>query len=315
MKPFRLTLAQIICTMLPPAIAYKPRNWVYSMYAGQKHHSEYEITTLAGARVKCRVDDYAGYLFCTQRYAEWRNWATALAVCRQGDTMIEVGAQYGLETTGFARILQLLNGQVHTFEPLPSNLAMLKALLAANDCRNVSIHPAAAGDSRTKLRFVTPPATHSGIGHALSQTDDSQESDIIEVDCLPLDSLISNVSRVRMICIDVEGYEIPVLRGARQLVARDRPVIVVEADRSNQEQAGFSLGLLRDEMHSMGYEVYRLNRFGVDIVDPEDPKKRNWNWLGIHKTEPNNTRQHIVEMIRRCGMLPPLRGLNPLVIP
>lgn len=318
MKPLRLTLVQGLCKVLPPAIAYKPRNWIYSMYAGQKHHDEYEITTLAGAQVKCRVDDYAGYLFCTQGYAEWRNWATALAICGPGDSMIEVGAQYGLETTGFARILARQNGQLHTFEPLPSNLITLKALLAANDCRNVSVHPAAASDSYGRLRFVTPPVTHSGIGHALSPADsppeEGQADDIIEVESLPLDSLIPDLPRVRLICVDVEGYEIPVLRGAKQLVARDKPVIIVEADRDNQAKMGFSLNLLRDEMHDMGYNVYRLNRFGLDLADPQDPYKHNWNWLSIHKDEPESTRRRIAGLIRRCGMLPPLRGLNPLVI-
>lgn len=314
MKPIRLSLVQGLCRILPPAIAYKFRNWIYSMYAARQHHKRYTITTLTGARVPCRVDDYAGYLFCTQGYAEWRNWAVALAVCSQGTTVVEVGAQYGLETTGFARITALRNSLLHTFEPLPSNLSELEHILSSNHYTNVVVHPNAVGASNTRLRFVPPPTTHTGIGHAFSETDTERESDVIEVDCVPLDSLLPDVTTVSLICVDVEGYEIPVLQGANRLIKRDKPVIIVEADRDNQERAGFSLKELLAEMQKQGYIVYRLNRFGLDLAEPENPRKRNWNWVGIHKDEPDSTRQKIVHYIRRCGMLPPLAGINPLVM-
>ncbi len=311
-KPFRLTLAQLVCNLLPPVGAYKLRNLIYPVKMAENHHQRYPITTLTGATVNCPVDDYAGYLFCTQGYGEWRHWVIAMALCQTGDTLIEVGAQFGLETSGFARITAERNGQVYTFEPLPVNLDRLQTILSENNLNNVVVNPAALGERVETVQFVVPPVSHTGIGRVHTGTETTDQ--LIDIDTVTLDSLTGQFERVPLIVMDVEGHEIPVLRGGKSFIATYKPAIIVEATEEGQEQGGYSLRALQSEMEEMGYTVYRINRFGLDLAEPDNPRKRNWNWIGIHNSEPDSTRRKIIQAIRRCGMLPPIAGINPLVM-
>jgi len=56
--------------------------------------------------------------------------------------------------------------------------------------------------------------------------------------------------RVRLIKVDVEGMERAVLLGARQLIARDRPMLYVENDRIEQSEQ------LILSMREMGYRLF-----------------------------------------------------------
>ena len=311
-KPFRLTLAQLVCKIFPPIGAYKLRNLLYPLKTAMKHPQNYQIKTITGANVNCPVDDYAGYLFCTQGYGEWRHWVIALALCNLGDTLIEVGAQFGLETTGFAKIASQAQGNVYTFEPLPINLERLQAILNTNQINNVTVQSVALSERVEIVHFVVPPASHTGIGHVYTGAEPADQ--FIEVKTTTLDTFVDKFERVPLIVIDVEGHEIPVLRGGKSFISKYKPAIIVEAAEEAQQQAGYSLKALRDEMQQMGYTVYRINRFGLDLAEPENPKKRNWNWIGLHQSEPDSKRQKIVHYIRRCGMLPTIAGINPLVM-
>ena len=51
---------------------------------------------------------------------------------------------------------------------------------------------------------------------------------VIEIEIVPLDALSDEISPVSVIKIDVEGYEFELLRGARETIKKDRPLIVCE---------------------------------------------------------------------------------------
>jgi hypothetical protein len=58
--------------------------------------------------------------------------------------------------------------------------------------------------------------------------------------------------------IDVEGYEVRVLRGAWGLIARDRPVIYGEFNAWWLEARGDDLGALLADLRDIDYEVFTI---------------------------------------------------------
>lgn len=81
---------------------------------------------------------------------------------------------------------------------------------------------------------------------------------------LPIVSLNSlNLPRVDAIVLDVEGFEIPALKGASEILARDRPIIQCEENKRCRDH-GFEIGDLERFLAAHGYRV--AHRVNDDIV-------------------------------------------------
>ena len=136
-------------------------------------------------------------------------------------TVIDVGANIGLSTI----LLSRLAGRVIAFEPSPPNAAFLRRNLALNGIRNVEVMEAAASSEAGTLQFhVAAFGAGSHVvaeGHVLGSTIPK-----VEVPAVVLDQL--DLPPVAFIKIDAEGHEPDVLAGARQFLARDRPLIYTE---------------------------------------------------------------------------------------
>jgi FkbM family methyltransferase len=53
--------------------------------------------------------------------------------------------------------------------------------------------------------------------------------------------------------LDVEGFELEVIRGGKRIIERDRPYILIEIDEENQLMCGHKTEEIFDEMKSIGY--------------------------------------------------------------
>jgi FkbM family methyltransferase len=139
----------------------------------------------------------------------------ALAHCRAAlRCAVDVGAHVGAWTMRLAAEFE----HVWAIEPCAENLACLRQNVAA--LPNVTIVAAAAGaeEGEATLGLPAEPELNSGM-RTLGQAGET-------VPVFPLDRL--DLPRLDLLKIDVEGFELPVLLGARTLLRRHRPVIVLE---------------------------------------------------------------------------------------
>ena len=141
-----------------------------------------------------------------------------------GAVVYDVGASVGSYTLLASRRCGP-GGRVVAFEPLPANLEFLRRHVALNGATNVTIVPAAVSDRAGRSAFQS---TRDRVTSQLSPTGD------IEVDCITLDGLIADTGLPPPDCIkiDVEGAEARVLRGASDLIDRNRPLIFLETHGS-----------------------------------------------------------------------------------
>jgi hypothetical protein len=73
-----------------------------------------------------------------------------------------------------------------------------------------------------------------------------------------LDSLLPELPRIRLVKIDVEGAEMLALRGMEELMARDRPHLLVEVTDSLLRSLGATKHALVDHMLARGYAAFRV---------------------------------------------------------
>jgi FkbM family methyltransferase len=135
-------------------------------------------------------------------------------------TVIDVGGNIGVTPIALSRLV----ARVITFEPSPPNLNFLRTNLRLNGVDNVEIVAAAASNQEQTLEFHA--ASFSPGSHVRSRGDLSRGGPSIEVPAVSLDQF--DFPPIAFMKIDAEGHEPEVLAGARRLLARDRPLMVME---------------------------------------------------------------------------------------
>jgi len=142
---------------------------------------------------------------------------------REGDTVIDAGANIGLLTLRAAEIVGE-KGSVISIEPHPETFQWLEKNIFLNNFSNIQLHNVAVGHKEQ-----TVPFTNFKI------KDVNKISDIegtLELPMKTLDTLCARVSHCDLLKIDVEGFELPALFGAEELLKRTEVVIFESSPRN-----------------------------------------------------------------------------------
>lgn len=188
---------------------------------------------------------------------------------RPADVAVDVGANVGWHTLLMGALVGPA-GRVYAFEPNETTRARLVAAVQANHLAHVIVDPRAVADRRRVAGFEAPAAGHvwDGTGRLTSEV----AGGATRVECLTLDAFVAErgVDRLALIKIDVEGWELPVLRGARQLLKSLRPVVVFEVDPEYVSRGGGTAADLMAGFADADYLVFSLHprRASVRVTEP-----------------------------------------------
>lgn len=181
-------------------------------------------------------------------------------VLQPGDRFIDIGANIGMLTLHAAALVTPA-GCVESFEPNPKCCQRIQAALQANDINHVQIHQAGLADQRDTLT-LSVITDHTGMGTlaAPREADQHLVSDSFQVPVLVGDEVIlSHNQPVKLIKIDVEGFELRVLRGLQQTLQTWFPIVSTEVAEAWLNRAGTSRQELTQFMRHLGYLPYCLS--------------------------------------------------------
>jgi len=142
----------------------------------------------------------------------------------------DVGANTGFY--GLVAVTAHRHVEVHAFEPARQIIPLMERNVALSLYRNrISINRKGVSD-QSGIATLYVPLT-SGLVETSSSLerefkDEHQESYQVPITTIDQHWLQTGCPRVTVIKIDVEGHEMPALRGAGELVSKARPVLVVE---------------------------------------------------------------------------------------
>ncbi len=176
----------------------------------------------------------------------------AMAVLQPGDWAIDVGANVGSVAGQMCRAVGP-EGLVWAFEPIPRNVTRLHGLAQANDLFQLEVFDCALS-SRTGSATIRLGG-EGASGHA-SFTASWIRGGELEVVTERLDELVDRVEHgrpLRLIKLDVEGFERQVLEGAEQTIRRFRPLIYCEFNDIILRDAGSSSDELLRTFTELGY--------------------------------------------------------------
>jgi FkbM family methyltransferase len=173
----------------------------------------------------------------------------------QPDSRIaDVGANQGIYTLFLARLAS--RGHVYAFEPDPTLFSSLQANVRRNHVENVTLFNAAAASEPNRLT-LQPGRLNRGDNRIIS--DVSAGAGTIEVEAIALDQVIPS-SGLDLLKIDVQGFELNVLRGATQLLQQNYAlVILLEFWPYGLRTAGSAPEELLDFLHKAGFSIFRYS--------------------------------------------------------
>jgi hypothetical protein len=93
----------------------------------------------------------------------------------------------------------------------------------------------------------------------------------------PLDAIIRDhqLANVRFVKMDLEGAEMFALNGARELLARQRPVVYCEFHRAYMAANGTTIENVFEYADDLGFDVRYLGRDGALVREPQDARFLN----------------------------------------
>lgn len=183
-----------------------------------------------------------------------------LPFLREGDTVIDVGANIGITALLFRSYVGI-SGRVMAFEPHPCTFKYLRSNIKLNGIANVDCFNMALGDSQRNVGLSDQGKRDTCNSIA---TDDVGA---IMVSMRTLDDVVAqeNVGRVRLIKIDCEGFEPSVLGGASKTLERT-DFLIVEAIESNLNKYGSSTQALCDLLMGRGFHVFMFHTIQEKFV-------------------------------------------------
>ena len=185
------------------------------------------------------------------KYAKYRSPELSLIsnLVKNNQNSIDIGANLGLFTFFMSRASK----HVFAFEPNPYPLENLKGLVDSN----VTVLPIALGNNDGPVEIKIPHHrkgwSSNGASLALKEINDGK---IINIQCRKLDSL--NIENIGLIKIDVEGFEIEVIRGAKDTILKNKPIMIIENEIVHTKDTNE----LFTTMNEFGYDKYICNSIG-----------------------------------------------------
>jgi len=184
---------------------------------------------------------YLSRLVLTNRGSHEPEFAAMRLLLAAGDCIADVGANVGIYTKEFSSLAGQ-TGLVYSFEPVRDTYDILENVVRRLPLRNVRTFRAALGEKHSQREIIIPD-NGDFTGYYWAHFASPGEGGGREiVDVLTLDELANSgvVPRLQFIKCDVEGSELEVFCGARELLRQQKPGLLVEVSRESSEKV-FSL--------------------------------------------------------------------------
>lgn len=208
----------------------------------------------------------------------------------EGDAVIDVGANFGHHTVVFSKLVGPA-GRVMAIEAQAPIFQLTNANAVVNGCRNIiPLHVAAGADRGTVTMYPVDYEGDANFGalgintRAIVGRPHNGE----EVESWPVDELARRHLPDRTISfvkIDVQAFELFVLQGMTELLARDRPTVFTEISPAWMAKAGYDYREIYNLLRSFGYE-FTHTLADLELVDgiPQVAHGTDieWDLLAVH---------------------------------
>lgn len=195
--------------------------------------------------------------------AESKFWESAPL---RGEIVYDIGAFHGMLTLWFARQAN----QVVSYEPVAQNRARLLENISLNGIQNVTVRDVALGSGAGAAVMRVDPLMPGGSKVVVDENGaqgagSELASGRVRVTTLDRDIEDRGLPAPTFVKIDVEGFELDVLRGAAQTLASARPSLFIEIHGETLAGKQRNAAAVVQFLHEAGYGPIQHIESGTEV--------------------------------------------------
>lgn len=159
---------------------------------------------------------------------------------KNGDTIFDIGGNIGQYAMLFSELAGD-NGNVYSFEPDFKNFSFLQFNSNINKCSNLHCYNLGVGESDTEMEFFRDTETGGRMGSFIKSfvgLHYKGHKDIVRLK--RFDTLIEEFGKPNFIKIDVEGFELDVLKGLSSILSDSKFLVEVRKETKHGVYQYFS---------------------------------------------------------------------------
>ena len=204
---------------------------------------------------------------------EFEDMSFVLHLLRKDDVFLDVGANIGSYTVLAAGVV---GAKCLSIEPVPATFSYLMDNINLNEIgENVRAFNIGAGQEDEILSFTTRLDTENHVA-----TDGDSDVDIVDVPVKPLDDIVGEGEPL-CLKIDVEGFEMAIVEGARDTLSKQSLLAVIMELNGSQERYGYDEPALHQSMLDFGFQPYSYCPFSRELVALDGKNSKTWNTLYV----------------------------------
>ncbi len=193
---------------------------------------------------------------------------------RNKKVIFDIGANLGWYS--------LLFSIIHSFEPIPNTFNFLKKNIEINDCRNITLNNIALSNSNKRLPFFYTE-NHSGM--ASSRNLESVNN--VRKFYIKAETLDNYCEKYKInpdfIKCDVEGAELMVFLGAKNVIEINKPIVFSEILRKWTKKFNYNPNNIFDLFYSLGYHCYTVYNSQLKKIPKIKSNTIETNFFFLHK--------------------------------
>jgi len=186
------------------------------------------------------------------------------ALLAPGMAFVDIGAHVGYMTLVAAEAVGP-SGWGVAVEPAPGNFELLRANLASAGVSGVCALPVAAWSETGRVPFSLSDV-NTGDHRAYARPD----SEMLDVLAFALDDVLPPDVNIDVVKVDAQGTDHRAIRGMARMLARCRPVLVVEYWPPGIEELGDDPREVLQYYRDLGYEITVLGNEAVGGCRPSN---------------------------------------------
>ncbi|MDQ3193231.1 MAG: FkbM family methyltransferase [Bacteroidota bacterium] len=210
-------------------------------------------------KIKLYKNDYLSYLIFRGNF-EKDEQQFLNSFLKPGATFLDIGANIGFFSLLASKKVQN-HGKVFSFEPVPSTFKKLKENIEINKCKNITVFNNALSDNKETLAMQVS-IDGFDAWNSFGKPSGGNKFSEIQFQTDTIDNLISTKlfsDKIDLIKIDVEGWELFVLKGAEKILLSDYgTVFMIEFNDENFKGAGYIGNDIFDFLESYGFSLYEF---------------------------------------------------------